>query len=448
MLERALFAITLSWLSSACLSGCFGDDDGADSCPIADVGCEIRESSCQRSIYQATACTGQLHAAEQPPVRTIGVDALEGELRAEMTSDDPDAEQTWSTGLQLLGLLPAGMNASDAVLEVALDDLAAYYDDVDKRVTVVDRDSNDSPQQSAFVLSHELTHALRDADTDLAAFREQYATSTDSFAAVASLVEGEAMLVSTAVLVRATQGPSARPDFAAVGARLEASVLDGIARSDVPFFTATQELPYAFGTKRLGGAWNDRGREVLDALYAQPDRSLLQWLGPLSPPLAGEALSCFPTTPPDGYAADDSDTLGLAALVALPIALDADDAESALQASRAWRDDRMVLFRPVAAGSADRAVAWRVHFDSTAHARAFGDSIGCCLPAGAQRMQDDRDVLIYAASDPAVTRAWTAVTSCGREQDLPVAQPGATGMGQGALKLSQKLMASRVKPQY
>jgi hypothetical protein len=441
MLERSFAVFALSWLLSACL----GDDGGMDSCPIADVDCDIREAACQRSIYQATACTGQMHAAEQPPVRTIELDALEAELRAEMTPDDPDAERTWSLGLQLIGLLPQGMNASDAVLAVALDDLAAYYDDVDKRVTVVDRDSNASPQESAFVLSHELTHALRDADTDLSQLREQYATSTDSFAAVASLVEGEAMLVSTAVLVRATQRPSARPDFAAAGERLQASVLDGIARSDVPFFTAAQELPYAFGTKRLGPAWNERGRDVLDALYAQPDRSLLQWVGPLSPPLEGEALSCYPTTPPDGYEPADSDTLGLAALVALPIALDTGDADSALATSRAWRDDRMVLFRPIGADTGARAVVWRVHFDSAAHAQAFGDSIGCCLPAQAKRIQDDRDVLIYAATDPAVTPAWTAVTTCGSEQDLPVAQPGATGMGQGALKLSQKLMARRGK---
>jgi hypothetical protein len=426
MLVRALVLLALSSL----LPACFGDDDGGiDSCPIADVACDIREPSCQRSIYQATACTGQMHAAEQPPVRTIGRGALEGELRAEMTSDDPEAEQTWSTGLQLIGLLPAGMNASDAVLAVALEDLAAYYDDVDKRVTVVDRDSGDSPQESAFVLSHELSHALRDADSDLAAFREQYATSTDSFAAVASLVEGEATVVALSVLARANGGLDPRPDFAPIVEQLRSNVLDGIERSDAPIFTAVQQLPYALGTQRLGDAWNERGRELLDGLYAAPDLSLLHWLGPLSPRLEGEALECFPTTPPDGYVADDSDTFGPAALVALPVALGTEGAAAALHAANTWRDDRVVLFRPADAPESEaRAVAWRVHFDSAAHARAFGEQVGCCLPSGAQRVEDGRDLLIYAASDPAVARAWTAVTDCGLEQDVPASRDGMTGM--------------------
>lgn len=422
-------------------AGCVGDD-GPDSCPLADDGCDIRDQSCQQNVYAATACSAEMAAAERPAVRTIGVDELEAELRADSVPDDPEAEQSWSTALQLLGLLPADMSATDAVLAVAVDDLAAYYDDKTKRVTVVDRASNDSPAQGVFVLSHELTHALRDAESDLGAFRDEYATTTDSFSAVSSLVEGEAMVVSSAVLARASQGPDARADFARLGAQLLSSVLDGIERSAVPFITAVQELPYAFGTQRLGAAWNERGREVLDAQYAQPDRSLLNWIGPLSPRLDGEALTCFPTTPPSGFVADDSDTLGLAALVALPIALDTGGAAAALEASRAWRDDRMVLFRPAdSPDSAARAVAWRLHFDSAAHAQAFGDLVGCCLPPAAQRMLDGRDLLIYSASDPAVTRAWTAVTACGQEQDLPVARTGATGMAESILKQAQIPMA-------
>jgi len=412
----------------ALCAGCDGDD--ADQA-FAQLPCDILEESCQDAVYRATAEVAQIRAQGRPPVREIDVDALEDELRERMTPDDPEAEQSWSTALQLLGLLPQGQSAQDAVLDNAVSSIAAYYDAEQKKVTVVDRGTGGEPGRDLFVLAHELAHALRDAETDLIAFREQHVSSTDSFAASSSLTEGEAMVIGAAVVARTAQGPGYSVDWS----KLASSVLDGalssVERAPAPLVATVEQLPYAFGTRRLALAWDADGRAAIDPFFERPLLTLLSWSEGAAARAAPDPLQCFPTAPPPGYVGSDSDSLGLAALIALPVALGTDSARAALNAGTSWRDDRLVIFRPEGdTAGPERAVAWRLRFASAGDADDFASSIGCCLPSNMKRAESgsERELLYLAASARDTLDSWSDASACGTAEDVPVAPSPMTRM--------------------
>ena len=398
------------------LGGCVGDEDGG----FAELPCDTLDADCQRAVYRATAEVAQMPAADRPPVREISVAQLADELREHAEPEDPDAERGWSRALALLGLLPEEQSLRDAALEHEVGNVAAYYDAERKMVSLVDRGSR-GPEQDLIVLAHELTHALRDAESDLIAFRERFATSTDSYAATAALTEGEAMVVAAAVVARTEQGASYSVNWDRLGAELDEAVFDTIDAAPAPLIAAVEQLPYAFGTRLLGEPWDTEGRAVVDALYDAPKLALLHWSGGLSGLVAPDPLTCLPTAPPPGYAGEDSDSLGIAGLLALQVALGTNGARAAMSASQSWRDDRMVIFRPDAdSASAERAVMWRIRFASPATARGFAQRVGCCLPDGVRLSEHDDELLLLAASAPGVLESWTEAASCGRSEDLPV----------------------------
>jgi hypothetical protein len=418
-----------AWLLLGLGTGCFDDDDEA----FAALPCDTLAPSCQDAVYRATAEVAQMRAQGRPPVRSISVAELEDELRELSRDDDPELAASWSDGLSLLGLLPAGQSVQEAALKSAVASISAFYDASSEQVSVVDRSTGDSPEQDLFVLAHELAHALRDAESDLLAFRERHVRSSDSAAASSSLIEGEAMLVGAAVVARTAQGSDYSIDWARFADSVEDSTLDSIEAAPAPLITAIEQLPYAYGTRRLAHAWGLDGRAAVDPFYEDPALTLLSWSGGRGARAEADPLRCFPTTPPAGYAGVDSDTFGIAALIALPIALETDGARAAMDMAQSWRDDRVVVFRRDGAEDgerADHAVAWRLRFASPAEASAMADGIGCCLPATMRRIAsgDDRE-LLYVAGASATLDSWTGASACGAEADVPVAPSPMTRMG-------------------
>jgi len=296
---------------------------------------------------------------------------------------------------------------------------------------VVDRGTGGDPARDLFVLAHELAHALRDAETDLIAFRERHVSSTDSYAASSSLTEGEAMVIGAAVVARAAQGPGYSVDWNELASSVLDGTLGGIERASAPLIAAVEQLPYAFGTRRLSSPWDAGGRTAIEPFYERPLLTLLSWSAGSAARAAPDALQCFPTAPPPGYAGSDSDSLGLASLIALPVALGTDDARSALDAGLGWRDDRLVIFRPAGDPAAtERAVAWRLRFASAGHVSAFADGIGCCLPDGMKRVDsgDERELLYIAASSRDTLDSWSDASRCGAAEDVPIAPSPMTHM--------------------
>jgi hypothetical protein len=407
-------------LLAALCSACDGDDVDAT---FTQLPCDILEESCQEAVYRATASVAQMRAQGRPPVRSLGVAELESELRELSRPDDPQLEQSWSAALQLLGLLPEGQDVQDAVIENAVASISAFYDAETKQVGVVERETGRAPEEDLFVLAHELAHALRDAESDLLAFRAQHVRSTDSSAASSSLTEGEAMVVGITVVARTMQGRSFSVDWDRFGSSIESSALASIEDSPTPLIAAVEQLPYAYGTQRLAPSWERDGRDAVDALYAEPLLTLLDWTRLRA--VEHASLRCFPTSAPAGFVGVDSDTLGLAALIALPVALGTDNARDAANLGDAWRDDRVVIFRrePGTSGAvADHAAAWRLRFVDEDRVEDFADSIGCCLPDDMRRVPtDDSRELLYIAGASEVLDGWTDAAQCGAEADVPVA---------------------------
>lgn len=403
-----------------CLSslGCGGDDDGAGFCGTPAGGCDIRTPACQRRIYQATACVGGFDAGDPPNTRTITVAELDAELREQAESEPPSAmAERWNAALRTLGLLRSGQNLTDGSIEVTVDRVAAYYHVEAKRITVIDRGGAVDPESDLYTLSHEFVHALRDARTGLKDFREQHVDSSDSSVAVSSLFEGEAVVISTDLLAH-SRGPGHYVDWSRLASVIRESILEDIDTTAHPFVAAVRGLPYALGTDRLWASWVEQGPDAMDAAFATPRRSALEWTDSTAQAVR---LECYPTAPPPGYVALDHDMLGVAGLLALPVALDALDARDALSRAGQWRNDSIVLFGPEGdADGSDVAVAWRVRLDFVGAADAFVADVGCCLPPDARlRRHPPVEVVLYAASQPGLVDAWTDVTQCGTSDELP-----------------------------
>jgi hypothetical protein len=70
-------------------------------------------------------------------------------------------------------------------------------------------------------------------------------------------------------------------------------------------------------------------------------------------------------------------------------------------------------------------VAWRLRFDNSGEGYLLADAIASAPGIAFERLQltpfvEEREILILAASDPAVLVSWTNFEDCGRVEDLPV----------------------------
>jgi hypothetical protein len=200
---------------------------------------------------------------------------------------------------------------------------------------------------------------------------------------------------------------------------LLANVLESVESSPAPFVDALQLLPYPVGLLFLIDRWLSGGQAAIDALYEAPALSFAEWLTVFEPATPiGEAVTCFPTGAPPGYAAFDHDSFGAAGLIGLNVGF----GRLGIDLSAGIDGDSMVVFTDPADPAQSRvAAAWRIRFHhalaAEGTARTFTDSRGT---ANLRATQLDREVLVQVATDPAVLAAWTNGAECGRAEDLPV----------------------------
>src|SRR5436190_12277931 len=181
------------------LAGC-GDDGGdtqSSGCPTPKL-CDITQAECQRDVLALTACVRGDAVPKLPAVRVIDISQLRSELEAEAKNDSSD-NHVLDKALAAFGLLPSDQSADEAAVDLQVSNLAAYYDDDKKRITVI-ADASGDRNQHMYVLSHELTHYLQDRTTGFAKLRKRFAASSDQTIALSTLVEGEAVATSTRAL--------------------------------------------------------------------------------------------------------------------------------------------------------------------------------------------------------------------------------------------------------
>jgi hypothetical protein len=428
-------------LGSLALLGCFGDDDGGD----VDLteGCDIRGSSCQRAVFDEVVRLKPVADARQPRVQTIDVEQYEQLLR-DILVDDPAAEASlaaWGAALRLLGLLSPGADLADASVQQMTGQTVAFYDSRSGEVSVIDRGEVD-PMQDAFVLAHEYVHALQDQDVDLQAFREAWAISTDSSLALTALVEGEATVVSAGYLDE-NLGPDLMLNWLTYGSGIRDNVLEAIDDSDEPLLTAIDLLPYTLGTSALDNRFRDDGVAGIAPLFEVPPQSLLEWVHDLQdePGQATEPLDCYPTSGPEGFEIVDHDTLGMVGQLAIAVRA-GETAEFALTVAGTWANDSLVLFRDEQ-DEDSFAVAWRLRAQSDVAAGNVAQRLDQ-LQTGATLVQEGQELLVYAATDPAVASSWSSVTDCGVADDLPASEDSLGDMM--TTRASAALRARTVSP--
>ncbi|HEY3493221.1 MAG TPA: hypothetical protein VGK73_00990 [Polyangiaceae bacterium] len=409
----------LAWTSLLAFAvGCGGTDEPESS---LEDGCDIKLADCQNEIFAATAEMREQSGATMPPVRTISVAEFRAWLEEEVAGEGMESDP-WNAPLTVLGLLPEGSTIATEQVEAAVAGVAAYYQTETKAVTIIDRGPND-PIDDVFVLAHEFAHALQDASLDLEAFGETWEDSLDSSVAVSSLIEGEATVLGFGVVGKALDATPDRLNWTGLKANLRRAVFDEIEASPAPLFTAVQSLPYPLGTAQLAPLWVGTGQSAVDALYAAPPLSVLDWAEDTNVTSRSrhQALDCEPTRGPAGFAGTHHDSFGpigaLAALIGVGVDVD-----------RAWlqaigvRGDRVVLFHDEA-DSGRFAVAWRIRFESEQAAAAFELGIAPALAEDASSAVDGSEVLLFGSSDPAALSSWTEVSECGTTAELPAASP-------------------------
>lgn len=417
------------------LSGC-GDEDGS---PSVSVGrrcmpltlCDIRDASCQTAIFDATACQRAHDNAVQPPVFTVNeAEALAVVTESAATEQDPDGtevaiEIAWNVGLSLLGLAPpanpsGGIDVSGELLK----EVAAFYVPASKEIYIIDRGEDTDLEEGMFILSHEFVHSLQDQTFDLTKFRQEHVTSSDAHLAITALVEGEATVLSTAVLLRMQGRNATQTDWPAMGESFIDNAFEGAPKSEAPFFSLFQGLPYGLGVQKVGPVWTQQGQAGTDALFENPPLSVGSWLES-DPPRTNHSLQCLPTVAPAGYEIASVDRFGPTGVAAARLFADFSPSSSW---TVDWHDDLVVLFVPIATPTNDAApvaISWRTRFADAIMAQQFAtDLMGNTRFQAISITVDDEEVLVFGSNDAAVLDSWNP-EKCGTKEDLiPMQEPG------------------------
>ena len=194
----------------------------------------------------------QLEFERLPPVRTISADEAREEGLARLDEDYPPKRRAADEKiLALLGLLPKGADLRDIAGTIFGEEVAGFYDDHKKEMTLVA--GADSGSEGEVTLAHELTHALEDQHFGIA----PSAGLDDARTAHGALVEGTATVAMADYAARyLTRGAARREDF-----------LDQLALTDLlqssnglpPYMQHSLLFPYVSGARFVDaiGTWGE-----------------------------------------------------------------------------------------------------------------------------------------------------------------------------------------------
>jgi hypothetical protein len=176
------------------------------------------------------------------------------------------------------GLIRPDFDLKGFFLDLMEEQLAAYYDPVNKVMAVGDWLSIEQ-QQAA--LMHELVHALQDREIPLDAFLQPDPGRGDQLLARQALIEGEAVALTFELLLQA-QGRdlTTLPDLDLLRATIAAGTAGPTVSKAPKFIRALLLFPYLEG---LHFAYEFRKRQpwsALSGLYRDPPRSTTQILYP------------------------------------------------------------------------------------------------------------------------------------------------------------------------
>jgi hypothetical protein len=261
-LRFALFALL------GALAGCSDDEPdfvpaSLPECPNHDYHtCDIRAVSCQERLLELTACVYGTEVVPSVPVQLISErefrDILEAELADEeamQTEDDIAATEVLESALTELRLTEAGGLSGEVIIDDYVKNLAGIYLDPGNGIVLIDHGTPQNDPDANALLVHELVHALQDADYDLDAWAEPYATSTDSILALRSVTEGQATYYGFRVGLAMLGYATTDTDYEQTLLNLT-SDLDAVARDDPsPYTRGGSTFPYGYGALHAYKGW-------------------------------------------------------------------------------------------------------------------------------------------------------------------------------------------------
>lgn len=409
MLRLRPWLLILSGLS---LTSCDGDGDSAKDCRPLRSACDISQAKCQAEVFRATACERDQRDAKLPKVRVITRAELREELESEVAASEPSAQmQAWERACQMIDFLPRDQGTDQASIELVVDGIAAYYSSYSKDITVID-DAAQAPEDGTFTLSHEFMHALQDQRDGFSKLHRSYADSTDSVLALDALTEGEATLLSNAVMLRSEgmEEPYS-VNFDSYFDKMRDLFLSDIAQSAAPLLSATQTLSYPLGGKTLARIAAEQGLAGIEARYDSPYTTLSSFI---HKPGGSAILGCDLPVAPEGHKLVVYDRLGAAGLLALDV-VTGQGFEAFIEAPERWMGDSIAVFASPEETPLSVAMAWRIQLATQADAKELAQNVSLTFGERLSVAQDGREVLLSNADSADVRASWDA-SQCAPEK--------------------------------
>lgn len=300
------------------------------------------------------------------------------------------------------GMVPRQLDYAAVLLDVLTAQIAGYYDDETKKLTLTDNPELD-PEWSELVLVHEIEHALQDQSFALAKFRDLPAGEDDAVAARTALVEGDGVAVMFDVM--AVRGGQPMPWE---NAKATQRVAEALAEStepeleDVPLVLREQlAFPYNAGFAFVAALRQQQPWRAIDAAFRRPPLSTEQILhpklyaqneAPLPVSKLGLSAPLLAKLRGPGRAAPAGSTIGAAVETvwgelgfSLFLRSHGVNASTAAAAAAGWGGDRVTVISlgplgPIGAGLDELGVA-RLRWDSEADAREAYDALVWAIDA-------------------------------------------------------------------
>ena len=298
--------------------------------------------------------------SDRPTIQAYARASLEREM-------SPAQWDSYQALLVHVGLIPAGLDLKDLVVQLYAEQIAGYYDPHLQTFYLADWLP---PLLQRAVVAHEATHALQDQHYDLDRWLSELPPTEDGALARGAVVEGDAMAVMIAYLLAPTgQSIERLPDVA----RLLEGQSAAIAGAYPTFERAPRALqrlllfPYVEGSHFVIEALVTGGWRAVDSLYRDPPASTEQVLHPER--YWETRVAPRPLRIPEGGAGAQLVTSGSWGEFGVRLVLAAALGDSAaIDPARGWDGDRYALYR-LPDGS--RRFAWSLTWDTPGDAEEF-----------------------------------------------------------------------------
>jgi hypothetical protein len=342
----------------------------------------------------------ELPFEERVPVVAMSAAEARAALQSELDREyQPGELAEISLVYQTFGLLPAGTRLENAFLDLYGEEIAGFYDPIQRRMVLVTQALGGGPLThlvegifrrdltGELVLAHELTHALQDQHFGLDIGRGDIGED-DAQLARRAVYEGDATLAGFGVVF----GRLSRRRAVRLAGRLEQAPAQMAAAYPhiPPLIRETTLFQYVAGTNFVSWAYKQAGWKGVDALLALPPRSTEQVLHPekyfVVPeyPLAVHIGGLNPYLK-GGWRVVEETTLGeLITRILVEGSLPTADAA---RVAAGWDGDRLIAL----ARDDEVALVWLTAWDTEDDARDFFETYAAILAGrlGAGTAGDD-----------------------------------------------------------